>query len=122
MYVLSSVMELYHGIITVKMLTWLQKTQLALTKIKGTEILLGTYTRNCMAPTNDGPKEAFLFDFVVFTSFLNRSEIQQVMLGKNSIRTALSRAQVIGTYANVSTTNNKFQQVPISQIVLKNTN
>ena len=96
--------------------------QLALTKIKGTEILLGTYTTDCMTPINNDPKQAFLFDFVVFTSSLTRFEIWQVMSGQNSIQTALSWAQVIGKYANVSTTDNKFQQVPISQIILKDTN
>ena len=92
---------------------------LPLTKIRGTEFLLGARTRDCKTSRKDYTSyQAVLFDFVVFTSSLTQSEIQQVMSGQNSIPTVLSWAQVIAKHANVSTTNIKFQKVPISQITL----
>ena len=96
--------------------------QLNLAKIRGTEILLGTRTTDCMTSGGYALNQAVLFDFVVFTSSLTRLEIQQVMSGQNSIPTALSWAQVIGKYVNVSTTDIKFQELPISQVKLQNTN
>ena len=95
--------------------------QLNLTKIRGKEVLLGTRTTDCMNSGGYALNQAVLFDFAVFTTFLTLPEIQKVMSGQNSIPTALSWAQVIGKYANVSTTGIKFQQVPISQIILQNT-
>ena len=97
-------------------------SQITLTKIRGKEILLGTRTTDCITSGGYELNQAVLFDFVIFTSFLTQSEIQQVMSGKSTIPAVLSWAQVIGKYANVSTTSIKFQQVPISQIVSQNTN